>query len=223
MQTRLVLIRHGQVDPTWHGRIYGSHDVALSPLGEEQARTAAEQLRSFHVAAVVSSPLLRASFGARCIASGRGVEHHTDPGLREIDRGDWVGESVLALENREPLSYGQWMRNPSVERPPGGENLADLTQRVFPRLDHWAERYEGQSLAIVAHSWVIRSVLCEVLQVPLNHTTRLRLDTGAMCAVDWSRKDQHGADSRRRCLVGLGITSVPDLRSWFTPPVDSEA
>ncbi|NOT31084.1 MAG: bifunctional RNase H/acid phosphatase, partial [Planctomycetes bacterium] len=57
--TRLYLVRHGEVDAAWHGRIYGALDVPLSERGRSEAARAARTLAEVELAAVVSSGLAR--------------------------------------------------------------------------------------------------------------------------------------------------------------------
>ncbi len=218
MQSRLVLIRHGQVESPWRGKIYGSHEVELSPWGREQARQAALRVAHVTLAAVISSPLSRAHFGAEQLCQNRSVEHLVDADLREIERGQWIGIEVERLGADGGLTHEEWLQAPHKERPPGGENLTDLAQRVLPRLDHWATRFPGQTVGVVAHSWVIRVALCSAMGLPLSQAVHLQLDTGAMCALEWAAQEPDSGQGSRRCLVGLGLQRLPERRPWFSQP-----
>lgn len=66
---RLYLIRHGEPSGTWSD----SRDPGLTPLGREQAKSAADRLRLFGPLDVVSSPLRRAVETAEPFATYRGV------------------------------------------------------------------------------------------------------------------------------------------------------
>ena len=220
MQTRLVLIRHGEVEAAWRRRIYGSQDVPLSELGMRQAKTAAAHLAATHLDVIVSSNLARALYGARELGVDRKIDAFADADLREIDRGRWVGKTIEQLNLGAYPSHANWSSNPSEVRPPGGENLEDLARRVYSRLDHWASKYAGKTIGIVAHSWVIRVALCEAMGLHLNRATNLQLGTGAIGVVDWSAGKREGCASEARvaCLVGLGIRSMPPRTQWFVRP-----
>lgn len=175
---RLYLLRHGEVDPAWNGRIYGALDVPLSAAGRTEARRAAERLGGLELGAVVSSGLARTEFGAELLRAPRGLPRLVDPELRELERGAWAGLTLVELEAREPGAFSAWTRRPAQVRPPGGESLADLAARVGPRVRHWRAQHAGSDLALVVHGWVVRVLLCEVLGLELDHATRLDVRTG---------------------------------------------
>src|SRR5260370_7316279 len=70
---RLILIRHGETEGESSIRYHGRTDVALSELGRAQMRLAGRAIETRHgakhFARVFSSPLVRASEGARIVAA----------------------------------------------------------------------------------------------------------------------------------------------------------
>jgi len=127
--SRLFLVRHGEVDAQWRGRIYGDRDVPLSEGGRRQAEGAAEVLADVDLIGVVSSGLARAEFGAQCLRRTRELERVDDPGLREMVRGEWAGKRPDELD--DPQAFAAWHADPVDRRPPGGESLGDLARRVL--------------------------------------------------------------------------------------------
>ena len=213
--TRVHLIRHGLVAASWRKRIYGDLDVPLSPEGEAEADRAAARLRHVSLAAVVSSGLARAEFGAALIRAGRGLERRDEPDLRELHRGDWTGVGFAELEQREPGAFGHWHGDPEVRRPPGGESLGDLAARVLPALESICAEHAGAEVAIVTHSWVARLVAAASLGLPPAACTRLRLPTGGAVVVDWPV----GERALRPTLVGFHLDRPPDrAAAWFRGP-----
>lgn len=92
---RLYLIRHGE--PA--GTFVDSRDPGLSPLGQTQAKAAAEQLRAYGALDVVSSPLKRAHETSAPYATLRGVSARISDAVAEIPtpahvpfetRGEWL-------------------------------------------------------------------------------------------------------------------------------------
>ncbi len=184
--TRIYLVRHGEVDATWHGRVYGALDVPLSEKGRREATRAARTLAEVELAAVVSSGLSRTEHLAAELRAPRGLARRDDPELRELERGDWAGLPVADLRARFPGAWEAWFARPSVERPPGGESLGDLFTRVRPRVEHWARAHEGAELALVTHGWVIRVLVCHALGAPFELAPRLDVRTGDIIALRWS-------------------------------------
>jgi broad specificity phosphatase PhoE len=213
--TRIYLLRHGRVEDAWRGRIYGDLEVGLAPEGEEEARRAAGALSGLTLAAVVSSGLARAEFGAALLRAGRGLARRDEPDLREIQRGDWRGSTFEAVERGAPGSLASWRSDPAFS-PPGGESLADLYARVRPRLDALAQEFAGAEIAVVAHSWVGRLAACAALDLGPQAAHRFDLPTGGLVILDWPSAP---GDLERPTLVGFA-TDVPPSRDvrWFRGP-----
>jgi broad specificity phosphatase PhoE len=184
-RTRLYLVRHGEVDPSWHDRLYGALDVPLSERGRDEAARVAMRMRGVGLAAVVSSGLARTEHGAACLRDSRGLQRLDDPELRELDRGAWAGLTRRELAAREPGAFEAWLASPARRRPPQGESLTDLLVRVRPRVAHWTREHPGGALALVTHGWVIRVLVCEALAAPLDRAPRLDIRTGDVVVLDW--------------------------------------
>jgi len=183
--TRLYLVRHGEVDHAWHGRIYGALDVPLSDEGRRAGERVARTLAGVELAAVVSSGLARTEHAAACLRSARGLARVDDPALREIERGQWAGLRIEELEARWPGAFAAWFRAPAATRPPQGESLTELHARVRPRVEHWARAHAGRAVALVTHGWVIRVLVCDVLGAPLELAPRLDVRTGDVSVLSW--------------------------------------
>ena len=95
----LVLVRHGEVDSAFSGVFYGGTEVPLSAHGRQEAETAAHFLAGQEPIAIYSSPLTRAQYGAACVlgSCNSGGPLRIEAGLKEIDRGRWVGLSKKVL------------------------------------------------------------------------------------------------------------------------------
>lgn len=183
--TRLFLIRHGEVDPAWQGKIYGSLDVPLSERGREDGLRVARLLAETDLDAVVSSGLTRTEHMAACLRERRQLARIDDPALRELERGEWAGRLPSELEARWPGAWAAWFEDPATQRPPGGESLGDLLDRVRPRVEHWARLHAGRSLAVITHGWVVRVLVCHVLGAPLLVAPRLDVRTGDVAVLRW--------------------------------------
>src|SRR5437870_4488369 len=87
--TRFVLVRHGEARGNRELRYLGSSDVALTALGQEQARRLARALCGFPLTAIYTSPLTRARETAQAIAAATGLDVDVRSDLREGDFGAW--------------------------------------------------------------------------------------------------------------------------------------
>lgn len=161
----LILIRHGETDWNRAGRIQGLTDIPLNDAGREQARRAAEELRSelaispsdaADAAVIVSSDLQRAAETSDIIAGALGLHApRRYPELRERAYGDAEGLLTAEFQRR----WGPW----HVADVPGAETRADLRRRALAalaRAQHDAAPMGTTlPLIVVAHGALIREVI----------------------------------------------------------------
>jgi alpha-ribazole phosphatase/probable phosphoglycerate mutase len=181
--TRLVIIRHAEVEASMSGRIYGTCEPALSPAGREHAQKLAAWLRPVELDAVHSSPSRRAQETAAPLALERQLKVVLHPGLMDIDFGGWEGRTFEELERDDPNLYRSWMTRPTQTRFPGGESFRELKTRVLATLREI--RLDGSAAALVAHGGVNRVILADALGVADEHIFRIDQPLGAVSVVDW--------------------------------------
>jgi probable phosphoglycerate mutase len=165
---RLLLARHGETPWNAEGRYQGQEDIALSPVGEAQARALGERLRDVAIDRAVSSPLSR-SFRTAQLALGpeRAAILTTDDGLKEIAHGTWEGLLASEIHVRDPERLRAWRETPHEVLMPEGESLQHVFDRAWPALVRAAQGLGGgDTLLVVAHDAVNRVVLCHVLGIP---------------------------------------------------------
>ncbi len=148
-----VFMRHGETEMNARRVICGATDVALSGLGEQQAR-AADWLNQYHWSCVATSGLYRARRTAQLALPQHPL--HSFEGLNERHWG--------ALE-LAPLS----VQTPYEETPPEGESWNAFRERVLSTLNRLLARYELP--LIVAHSGVYRVI--RELQTGTPHGPRI--------------------------------------------------
>jgi len=148
--TSLYLVRHGETDWNAQRRIQGTTDIPLNQMGRAQAATTAELLARREWDAVFASPLSRAYDTASIIADrlSLAAPERIDA-LVERNYGDAEGLNWEQIEARYP--------GDTVV--PGRETHAQVADRVIPALIELAREHPAQSLIVVSHGGVIRSVL----------------------------------------------------------------
>ena len=137
--SRMLLVRPGATDFDEQGRMKGSLDMPLSPLGVEQAQTMAEQLAEFSVKTIFTAPCESARETADHLAEqyragGRDVKMKVIDAFRNIDHGLWHGKLIDEVRRNHPKVYRQGAEHPEEFCPPGGESLVDAKARVLKAL-----------------------------------------------------------------------------------------
>jgi broad specificity phosphatase PhoE len=191
MPTRIYLIRHAETVWNAEGRLQGTLDAPLSDRGRGQAHRLVEMLRRIPLSAVYSSPLERAHGTARTVAAAHGLVARPVDAFREMNQGEWEGRLVeeVAAEYGESLTV--WRDSPAETRLPGGETLAEVARRAVGALHDVAARHAGQTLAVVAHGGVNKTILLTVLGAPLDHHWRIRQGNACINVIEMD-----GAEAR---------------------------
>ena len=176
----ILLARHGETD--WNvapPRFMGSTDIPLNDRGREQAHALAAEVDG--IAAVWSSPLLRARETAEIVAAQHDLEVSVDDRLAESNRGAWEGRPIPEIAEQEPEAWAAWRRGGAAFRFPGGESLGEHAERVAAALARVAT---GPLPAlVVCHGGTIRCAVAlrhdrgldafHELDVPNGHVVRL--------------------------------------------------
>ena len=164
---RFFLVRHGETEGESSIRYHGATDVPLSELGREQmrrvARAVAARRSDVNFGKVFSSPLVRASEGARIIA-GTMASIVTIEEFAEVHFGLFEGLTADEIRERYPDHFAVWNtdRLAADYTYPEGESRANFAVRVERGLERvlaiWTRGGDGDAL-LVAHRGVIRAIV----------------------------------------------------------------
>lgn len=164
---RLVLTRHGET--VWHAenRYAGASDVALTRRGHQQAEALAAWAAAAGLSALWCSPLARARDTAAAVARTTGLRPRVDPRLRELDFGQGEGHTVAELERLWPGRVAAFRADPVEGHLPGGEDPRAAADRGTACIREIARTHPGGRVLAVAHTTLLRLVLCQLLGLPL--------------------------------------------------------
>lgn len=169
MPTTVYLMRHGEVANGGERRYNGHIDVDITQNGVEQMYRLAGLLDGKKITAVYSSDLIRSTKGAAIISERIGISHTPLTELRERSVGAWEGLTAEEIRERFPEQYAAWRKDLLNYRPPGGECLVDVRERIMPVFKRLVASHPGQEIAMLLHGGVNRVILAEVLGMkPLN-------------------------------------------------------
>lgn len=180
--TRFIFVRHGQTEGNIARLLHGSTDLPLSALGEQQAALAGERVRNeFSFDAIVSSPLTRAASTAAAIAHRGAVPVRYEPGLREINFGDYENmafdelitlhpEILTGIDQGQEVNFG-W---------PNGDTLSGFHDRVASTFASLQEAYTGSTIVVVTHNGFLGSLFAGLNSVSPNNWQAYRF---ANCSI----------------------------------------
>lgn len=169
----LYLVRHGRTEANAGGRLQGRIDLPIDEVGRAQAAAVTSVLSK--VDRVVCSPSLR----ARQTAEVFGLEPELDERWLEMDYGDFDG---VAMADVPRDMWAQWISDPNF-RPPGGESLQEMGDRVFAACDDLLEAARTTDIVIVSHATPIKAAMAWALGVDVTITWRSQIDQASVTKI----------------------------------------
>jgi broad specificity phosphatase PhoE len=191
---RIELIRHGQTDWNRDDRMQGSSDIPLNDRGRAQALETAAVLAPENLAAIVSSPLLRARETAKIIAETLGIRlGDSYPDL--IER-DYAGCEGMVASGHIP--------DEANDEYPGIEPRESVVERGMRAIDEIRDTrlpIDGPdaTVAAVCHGTIIRFILSEILGTEIPH-----IHNAAINEIEWT-----GDSWRVLSVNGTSTIDVP--------------
>jgi broad specificity phosphatase PhoE len=176
MSAEIFLIRHGETVHNASGIAQGWSDSALSERGQAQVRALAERVALLRPDALFSSPLERAMSTARPIAMATGLPIIQLDDLREMNFGQWEGQSFRDIRANDAEAARRWMDDPD-EACPGGESHNDVRARMARAL---AATADAAKPVIVTHGTALRLGATVLLDAPIGVARHLAQDNASI-------------------------------------------
>ena len=184
MSVRVYLMRHGEVANGAEKRYNGHIDVDITEKGVEQMHRLAGLLTGKPIAAVYSSDLIRAVKGAEIISKSLGLTYTPLKSLRERSVGAWEGLTAGEIKERYPEEYAAWRADLLNYRPPGGECLVDVQERILPAYRRLVAAHPDKEIAMLLHGGVNRIILADALGLPPLNLFRIDQSFGALNIIE---------------------------------------
>jgi alpha-ribazole phosphatase len=172
--TKVIFIRHGQTEWNVTGRYQGQSDVQLSEEGCQQAVKLAENFPVDRVDAIYASDLQRAMVTAETIAKQFGLPVQAEPAFRELSFGEWEGLTYQQIVDKWEDAMANFLQHPDILEIPGGESFPAVQKRAVTRLNELVKEHDGQTIVVVAHGAVLRTLLAAALHMPLQYLWSIR-------------------------------------------------
>lgn len=183
--TKVILVRHGQTLWNLEMKYQGHCDVALTEKGVEQAIMAGKRLAGEDISAIYASDLSRAFKTAECIAIEHNLPVTAIPELREINFGEWEGLTFERISSQWTEAMSKMFTHPDEIVIPGGETFREVKDRATSALAKLVAKHPNQTIVVVSHGGTIRTLLCEVLNIHLNHLWNIKQDNTAINILEY--------------------------------------
>ena len=193
MNSKLVLVRHGQSEWNAKNLFTGWKDPKLTDLGIQEAIRAGELLetRNLNFDLMFTSDLFRAQETGRLILeqiNQKDIEIIQDQSLNERNYGDLAG--LNKDEAREKWGEEQvhiWRRSFDVP-PPGGESLKNTAERVLPYFEReiMPKVKKGLNIIVAAHGNSLRALVMHLENISSEEIVKLEIATGDPLTYEYS-------------------------------------
>ncbi len=164
--TQFWTMRHGEseanVAHVIDQKTVGAH---LTPQGQEQSVKAGQVLKKklakqkAKLAVIIASPIQRTRETAELVAKELGIKKVVfDERLREIH----LGPSMEGCHSDKYHELYPTYESKFTQRPPGGESLQDLKERIWKLLADLSQQYPGKHVLLVSHEyplWMMQDVV----------------------------------------------------------------
>ena len=196
MNSKLVLVRHGQSEWNAKNLFTGWKDPKLTDLGIQEAIRAGELLetRNLNFDLMFTSDLFRAQETGRLILeqiNQKDIDIIQDQSLNERNYGDLAG--LNKDEAREKWGEEQvhiWRRSFDVP-PPGGESLKNTAERVLPYFEReiMPKVKKSLNILIAAHGNSLRALVMHLENISSEEIVKLEIATGDPLIYEYSNGD----------------------------------
>jgi broad specificity phosphatase PhoE len=177
MAQEIWLLRHAETEWSRNGKHTGRTDIPLTDAGRDVARALGKRLEGQTFAAVLCSPLGRATETAD-LARLKCTGLRDD--LLEWDYGDYEGITTPEIRERRPDWY-LWR-----DGVPNGETPDEVSARCDRLIDE--VRGVDGDVALFAHGHVLRALGARWLEEPVAFGGRLFLSTGSVSVLAYERE-----------------------------------
>lgn len=167
----IYVVRHTPVAAE-AGLCYGQTDIAVSSDFPLYLKAISRAL-PLHFDAIFSSPLQRCTQLATALNRG---SYTTDARLQELHFGEWENQFWSKLDRQQTEA---WTSDIVHARPPAGESMLNLSQRVNAFLTD-LYTMPHQRVLLCTHAGVIRCLLAEFNAITLEETFAIQVDYGAV-------------------------------------------
>ncbi|MBI1248342.1 histidine phosphatase family protein [bacterium] len=164
---RIVLVRPGQTEYDFQGRIRSRLAVPLTEEGTRQASEMVRQLQELQIAAIYCGPCPACLQTAEAFGKQLGKKVRPLDNLANLNAGLWQGKLFTEVKQNQPTVYKLWQEKPEAVCPPQGETLAEVRLRVQNVLDKiWKKHQKGENNVIV----VAPEPLASIIRSEILHT-----------------------------------------------------
>ena len=120
--------------------------------------------------------------------------------LIEMEIGEMEGLTFPQVRERYPDFLRDWLSERLADvTMPGGESLRQVQERGWAAVEAIRDRHSDETVAVVSHNFVILSLLCQALGLPLARFRSLRHELAAVSVLELEASQNTVVTMNDRC------------------------
>jgi len=111
-----------------------------------------------------------------------------DERLNEIDNGLFEGLTDQEIQQRFPDIWDIFSKRTGDFQFPEGETGAEVKNRIMDFLEQKQKQYDRESIILVAHDGLIRTLMCGILGLPVSQRWNFQIDFAGITEIVYQPK-----------------------------------
>lgn len=183
---KCYIVRHAEKEL---GDFYNPHlrhqDEPLSPAGRLTARNLVTYFEQKPISAIYMSGYQRTCQTIEPVAQHLHLRPTIDERLNEIDNGLFDGITEQEIQQKYPDLWNIYRKRSADFRFPEGETGAEVRNRSMDFLEQKRRQHTGETIILVSHDGLIRTLLCGILDMPVYRRWNLQTDFGGITEIEY--------------------------------------
>lgn len=218
MTTKLIIVRHCEAEGNKYRTFQGHTDSEISDKGKIQLDLLSVRCRNMHIDALYSSPLKRAYATAEAVNRFHHLPIQIEPGLIEINGGEWEGEKWVQLPDLYPEQAHNWNCAPWDFKTEKGESMRQVYNRVWDAACRIVKANPDKTVCIASHGCAIRNLLCHCMNKPIEELNTVDwVDNTGISIVDFDEDMNPHIELLNDASHLSEETSTFATQSWWKP------
>jgi broad specificity phosphatase PhoE len=189
--TTVYFIRHSakEAGDFFNPRL-NRQDEPISAEGRLAAESLCWYFSGIEVVSIYVSEFVRTAQTAQTLAESFGLVPVVDARLNEMNNGQIERLTDEQVQEQYPEVWQAFRERNRDFRFPGGETGEEVRQRIADFLEEKRLELDGKNMIVVCHDALIRILMCHVLEMPLYHRWKLKVDFCGITEIRYSPEDK---------------------------------
>jgi len=178
------IIRHAEKEQGDFYNPYLRHqDEPLSQTGWQTAQKLSSYFMHRSISAIYVSGYQRTQQTIKHVAQKLVLTPSLDERLNEIDNGLCEGLTEQEIQQKFPELWKTYQKRTSDFRFPEGETGEEVKGRIMDFLEQKRREHASESIILVSHDGLIRSLICGILCMPAYQRWNLQTNFGGITEI----------------------------------------